>query len=97
MYFSGKRLSMNFEARACVAVSPVARKLLQVMAQKQSTLCVAADVKTGSELLNLARLVGPHICLLKTHADMVANFTPNIADELITLATEMNFLILEDR
>ena len=44
-----------------------------------------------------ADLIGPHICLLKTHIDIVADFDMNKVQQLINLALKHNFLIFEDR
>jgi len=46
-----------FEERAKSATNPVARRLFEVMVAKQSNLCVAADVGTAKELLELAEQV----------------------------------------
>lgn len=88
---------MPFEIRAESASCEVSRLLLKLMARKKSNLCVAADVLNASELVALAKKVGPHICLLKTHVDLSQGFTQDIADELISLAKHYDFLILEDR
>jgi orotidine-5'-phosphate decarboxylase len=86
-----------FEIRAESASCEVSRLLLKLMARKKSNLCVAADVPDASELVALAKKVGPYICLLKTHADISKGFTQDIADDLISLAKQHDFLILEDR
>lgn len=52
-------------------VHPLASKLLQIMEEKQSNLCVSADVTSSEELLQLADLLGPKICVLKTHVDIL--------------------------
>lgn len=41
------------------------------MQEKQSNLCVSADVTSSEELLQLAERLGPSICLLKTHIDIL--------------------------
>jgi orotate phosphoribosyltransferase len=48
---------MPFAERARLAVNPMGRRLFQVMEAKQSNLCVAADVQTTKELLELANKV----------------------------------------
>ncbi len=41
--------------------------------------------------------MGPHICMLKTHADIVSDFSKETAHQLSTLAEKHNFVIMEDR
>jgi hypothetical protein len=48
---------MPFAERARLAVNPMGRRLFQVMEAKQSNLCVAADVQTTKQLLELANKV----------------------------------------
>ncbi|XP_024919512.1 uridine 5'-monophosphate synthase [Cynoglossus semilaevis] len=78
-------------------VHPVASKLLSVMEEKTSNLCVAADVTSSEELLQLADTLGPQICMLKTHVDILEDFSEDFAQKLQALAEQHNFLIFEDR
>jgi orotidine 5'-phosphate decarboxylase subfamily 1 len=71
--------------------------LYDIMEKKQSNLCVAADVTTTAELLQLIHQVGPLICVLKTHIDILADFTPELIQELTRLAQVYEFLLFEDR
>ncbi|KKW42898.1 MAG: hypothetical protein UY92_C0002G0015 [Candidatus Magasanikbacteria bacterium GW2011_GWA2_56_11] len=87
----------TYAERALAQANPAARRLLALMEEKQTNLCVAADVTTAAELLALAERLGPEICLFKTHIDIVADFTPALTKELKALADRHQFLIFEDR
>ncbi|XP_068602488.1 uridine 5'-monophosphate synthase [Brachionichthys hirsutus] len=78
-------------------VHPLASRLLNIMEEKQSNLCVAADVTSSEELLALAGSLGPSICLLKTHVDILKDYTAAFNKELQALAEKHNFLVFEDR
>jgi hypothetical protein len=56
---------ISFGQRARLHNNAVGAELLLLMERKQTNLCVAADLTTKQELLDLAEAVGPHICLLK--------------------------------
>ncbi|XP_032385511.1 uridine 5'-monophosphate synthase [Etheostoma spectabile] len=78
-------------------VHPLASKLLKTMEKKQSNLCVSADVTSSEELLQLADSLGPIICMLKTHVDILKDYTATFSQRLQALAEKHNFLIFEDR
>lgn len=71
--------------------------LLSLIAIKHSNLCVAADVHSTSALLQLAEEVGDSICMLKTHADTIDDFSERSIKGLQEIASRKNFLIFEDR
>lgn len=67
------------------------------MDEKKSNLSIAADVTSKAELLEIAEVLGPKMCLLKTHIDILNDFTPDFPKKLTELAEKHKFMIFEDR
>lgn len=89
---------LSFAARAELpGIHPVASKLLRLMQKKKTNLCLSADVSEARELVQLADTLGPSICVLKTHVDILDDFTLDVMKELTALARQHEFLIFEDR
>ncbi|KAL6705646.1 orotidine 5'-phosphate decarboxylase [Coniothyrium glycines] len=91
-------LTRSYRARASLpSTGPLAHWLLSLVSIKQTNLCLSADVETSAELLQLAEDVGDSICLLKTHCDIVTDWTDRTAQALREIARRKKFLIFEDR
>lgn len=92
------RTKLNFKERAeLTETSKIAQKIFKISLEKKSNLCVAVDVDTADQLLDITEKVAPHICILKTHIDAVSNVTDATINQLNHLAKQFNFLIMEDR
>eukprot|EP00069_Balaena_mysticetus_P008984 bmy_20004T0 len=84
---------LSFGARAELpGIHPVASKLLRLMQKKETNLCLSADISESRELLQLADALGPRICMLKTHVDILNDFTLDVMKELTILAKRHDFL-----
>jgi len=90
-------VELDFKARANLCKNSVGKKLFEIMHCKKTNLCVAADCTSFDQVLKLADLLGPHICLFKTHVDIITDFTEEKIRQLVDLAAKHNFLIFEDR
>ncbi|KAL9126794.1 MAG: hypothetical protein Q9217_004207 [Psora testacea] len=79
------------------SISPLNRYLLSLISIKHTNLCVSADVHTTHELFEVAEEVGDYICVLKTHADIINDFSERTIRGLQDVAMRKRFLIFEDR
>lgn len=95
---SHSTLSLPFSTRAeDPALPPLTTYLLSLISIKRSNLCVSADVHKTHELLKLAEDVGDYICVLKTHADIIDDFSEKTIKGLQEISRRKNFLLFEDR
>lgn len=78
-------------------LTPLATYLLRLIHLKRTNLCVSADVTTTNELLALAEDVGDHICVLKTHADIISDFNDKTIRGLNEISRRKQFIVFEDR
>lgn len=89
--------ALTFNQRAAYCINPIAQRLLTIMETKKTNLVFSADVTSKTKLLQLADLVGPEICVLKIHCDIIDDYDQDLPNQLRSLADKHNFLIWEDR
>lgn len=90
-------IPLSYQERTKYCQANIAKRLLSLIVEKKTNLALSADVTTSQELLELAESLGPEICLLKTHIDIIEDFSPKLTERLQTLATQHGFLLFEDR
>lgn len=78
-------------------LGPLSVYLLRLMDSKRTNLAISANVTTTSELLRLAEDVGDHICVLKTHGDIICDFSEKSIKGLNEVSQRKRFLVFEDR
>ena len=89
--------TQTFGQRAELCESVLGKRIYALMDRKKSNLSVAADVTTKAELLALADNLGPYICVLKTHIDIIEDFDLELLEQLKSLAAKHDFILFEDR
>jgi orotidine-5'-phosphate decarboxylase len=87
----------TYAERAQSYTNPAALLLLQTIERKKSNLAVSVDLTKSADFLNVLDVVGPYVCLIKTHIDILEDFTAEVIERLQELSTKHDFVIFEDR
>ena len=89
--------SAAWKMRWQASTLPMAKTFMEVACRKKSLVCLAADKYTMAELFDLLNSVGSSIAALKTHVDLIDDWSTDEWNRFCTLAHEMDLLIFEDR
>ena len=89
--------SAAWKMRWQASTLPMAKTFMEVACRKKSLVCLAADKYTMAELFDLLNSVGSSIAALKTHVDLIDDWSKDEWIRFCTLAHEMDLLIFEDR
>jgi uridine monophosphate synthetase len=89
--------SLTYAQRVETTRHPLSRDLLLLMEKKQTNLAVAADITQKQAFLDFADTIGPYICILKMHADMIEDFDEEFIQKLCALSKKHSFFLFEDR
>ncbi|KAK6191441.1 hypothetical protein SNE40_003130 [Patella caerulea] len=88
---------LTYGERSELCTHPVTKELFKIMHEKETNLVVSADLKTTKEVLQVLKKIGPHICMAKTHIDIIEDYNPEFVTQLCEIAKKHNFLLFEDR
>ncbi|KAH9943501.1 Orotidine 5'-phosphate decarboxylase [Epithele typhae] len=87
----------TYGQRAEKHTNAAARALLETIERKRTNLCVSVDVTKKADFLRIIDTVGPYICLVKTHVDVIEDFDAGLIESLKELSVKHDFQIFEDR
>lgn len=87
----------HFKKRMNEVKHPIAKQILELAIRKRTNICLSLDVSTCTEFLDILNKLGPFIVIVKTHIDILNDFTPGFIKDLQKLAQQHEFLIFEDR
>ncbi len=76
---------------------PLSHRFMEAAVEKQTLVVLAADLETTAELVQLINEVGPHIAALKTHVDMVEDYSKDAWNDVVDAARGHGLLLFEDR
>ena len=96
---SGLKNRKTFQDRAKISQeNRLTARICDIISRKRSNLCVALDLESGEEVLKMASLLAPFICILKLHVDVLTDFSlQDFVHPLQRLSQEHDFVIFEDR
>ncbi|HAK47059.1 MAG TPA: orotidine-5'-phosphate decarboxylase, partial [Spirochaeta sp.] len=72
-------------------------KLLSVMNRKKTNLILSLDTEDHDEFFNILEATADKIAMVKTHVDIIKDFSPDFITRLQAMAKKGDFLIFEDR
>lgn len=88
---------LNHSQRKALVTNPIAKRIFEIMESKKTNLAFSADISNSEELLRFVDLIGPYCCVVKTHVDILCDFSEEVVYKLVQLAQKHDFVIFEDR
>lgn len=76
---------------------PIADQIYKLSIKKKSNLIVACDLTSSQEILDLIKKIGHGIVGIKLHWDIIKDFNENFIENLLSLKSKYEFIIIEDR
>ncbi len=77
--------------------NPMTKMLLDKIKAKQSNLILSLDVEDSDTFFSILDKVANDIVMLKTHIDIIKDFTPDFIKKLTDYSKKYDFMLFEDR
>ena len=87
----------KFSERLAATQAPMTRKLMETILRKQSNLVLSLDVEDTETFFKILDATGPEIFMVKTHVDIIKDYSDSFVPRLQALAAKHDFIIFEDR
>ncbi|MGD9898242.1 MAG: orotidine-5'-phosphate decarboxylase [Calditrichaceae bacterium] len=89
--------TLNLKARSELTSNSLTKRLIDLMLRKKSNLVLSLDVDNSDLFFKILEKTASEIVMLKTHVDILTDFSPGFVDRLLKMADEYQFLVFEDR
>ncbi len=76
---------------------PLSHEYMRIACEKESLVVLAADLPTIDGIVDIIESVGSRVCALKTHVDMVDDFSTEDWAKVVDAAHRHRMLLFEDR
>ncbi|MBI87588.1 MAG: orotidine-5'-phosphate decarboxylase [Euryarchaeota archaeon] len=76
---------------------PISHEYMRISCEKKSLVVLAADLPSIEGIVDLIKSLGSKFCALKTHVDMVEDFSVDSWKNLVNAAKSRDVLLFEDR
>ena len=84
-------------ARWANCAHPLSHEFMRIACEKESLVVLAADLPTIDGIVEMIESIGSRVCALKTHVDMVDDFSIGDWGKVIDAAHRHGMLLFEDR
>ncbi len=79
------------------AANALTQRLRDTIQKKKSNVILSLDVETAKEFFALLERTADHIAMVKTHMDIMKDFSPAVIKDLQSLCAAKGIMIFEDR
>jgi orotidine 5'-phosphate decarboxylase subfamily 1 len=96
MSFFADRMKASYLDRERFCENAAGKKLFELMHEKKTNVACAVDVTKSAEFLSIVEKIGEELAVVKTHIDVLDDFSWSVVEELVDLSKKLDFMIFED-